>query len=331
MIVKNFTVTIQPVGGETPEPETETVRYYVQSGAVNATNNAMPMTTDGEGVSSIFYYDGGKLISYQKGTYVNENGGIRGLQAVGVYEGDKTNIKVVGTNDEDENICTIAAPSYMHAKESNGIYYVDNCGATATCDNDDHNFILEEVTSLPVTITSAGYATWYAPVAVELPTGVTAYTITIDGDYAITGDGFKTVPANTGVILAGAQGTYDLAITTTTDEVESILEGTVAAAILPNESAYVLSNDKGNKELGFYLANNGQASYSHKAYLPKSALTPAMQMSTGFRLMLPGTTAVEKVESRNEKEEIYDLTGRKLEGISGSGIYIINGKKVIIR
>ena len=340
LLFQEFTVTIQEVGsgegegsegegGKTPELETKTVKYYVQSEAcgVDGKDKALVMKPAEEngGASSIFYYAGNELMSYSTGTFVNENGNTRGLQDIGATVGK---VKIESNKIEFTNGTNVA---YMHAKESNGIYYVDNCGATATCGKDDHNFILEEVTSLPVTITSAGYATWYAPVAVELPTGVTAYTITIDGDYAITGEGFKTVPANTGVILAGTQGTYDLAITTTTDEVESILEGTVAAAILPNESAYVLSNDKGNKELGFYLANDGQASYSHKAYLPKSALTPAMQMSTGFRLMLPGTTAVEKVESRNEKEEIYDLTGRKLEGISGTGIYIINGKKVIIR
>ena len=110
------------------------------------------------------------------------------------------------------------------------------------------------------------------------------------------------------------------------------MEGTVAATYFPeNDYAYVLSTDKGTRELGFYMANDGQASWSHKAYLPKSAIPADAQMSAGFRLILPGTTAVENVEMRNEKEEIYDLTGRKLEGISGTGIYIINGKKVLIK
>jgi hypothetical protein len=280
--------------------------------------------------ASIFYYTGDKLLSYDKGTYVNENGGTRGLQAVGAY-GDAT-IKVVGTNDEDENICTVAAPNYMHANSNGTTYYVDHCGSNPDNHAANHNFVLEEVTSLPVTITDAGYATWYAPVAVQLPEGLTAYTITIHGDYAITCEGFKQVPANTGVILEGTKGTtYELEIIGSASEVESIMKGTVAAEILPNESAYVLSTDKGTRELGFYMADDGEASWSHKAYLPKSAIPADAQMSAGFRLILPGTTAIEVVETENNIDAIYDLTGRKLEGISGTGIYIINGKKVLIK
>ena len=44
-----------------------------------------------------------------------------------------------------------------------------------------------------------------------------------------------------------------------------------------------------------------------------------------------GTTGVEKVEISNEKEEIYDLTGRRVENITAPGIYIVNGKKVLVK
>ena len=41
-------------------------------------------------------------------------------------------------------------------------------------------------------------------------------------------------------------------------------------------------------------------------------------------------TSIESVEMRNEKEEIYDLSGRKVENPT-KGIYIINGNKVVIK
>ena len=44
-----------------------------------------------------------------------------------------------------------------------------------------------------------------------------------------------------------------------------------------------------------------------------------------------GVTGIEKVEIRNEKSEIYDLTGRRVETITAPGIYIVNGKKVLVR
>ena len=351
IIVKNFTVTIQEVGsgeGETPEPETETVKYYVQSEAcgVGGKDNALVMKPAAEngGASSIFYCVGNKLMSYATGTYVNENGDTRGLQGIGV-EGGNVTINII---DEEKGIATIAAPSYLHAAVNDGTtktYYVDHRGS----DNGDkeHNFVLEEVTSLPVTISAACYATWYAPVAVQLPEDVEAWyfkgDITNVGDvrYAIMApigdnDVPVIVPANTGVILTGkngkpaTEGTYYFEIKNDVSPIEgNMFKGTVAAAYI-QEGDYVLYN--GEKGVGLYPVNADQASYSHKAYLPKNFNSSGdPQQSAGFRFSFGGTTTVEDVEIENEREEIYDLTGRKLEGISGTGIYIINGKKVIIR
>ena len=50
------------------------------------------------------------------------------------------------------------------------------------------------------------------------------------------------------------------------------------------------------------------------------------------------TTGVEKVENRNEKgemgdekKEIYDLGGRSVKEITAKGIYIVNGKKTVLK
>ena len=144
------------------------------------------------------------------------------------------------------------------------------------------------------------------------------------------------VPANTGVILTGkngkpaTEGTYFFEITNDVSPIEgNMFEGTVAAAYI-QEGDYVLYN--GKKGVGLYPVNADQASYSHKAYLPKDFNSSGdAQQSAGFRFSFGGTTTVEDVEIENEREEIYDLTGRKLEGISGTGIYIINGKKVLVK
>ena len=350
IMVKSFKVYIQPVdgegegGGETPEtpdtPETPSNRYYIQSKAsgLSGKANALLMTQE-IGASSIFYYADSKLMSYDKGTYLNEvkdmdgKAGARGLQGVDVEGGDVefsgSKIKVV-----NGTISTV----YLHANQSGTKYFVDRCG-TDNCGT-PHNFILENVTSLPVTITDAGYASWYAPVAVKLPAEVNAYYLKQEGvhsDYVSMEEiGYGgIVPANTGVILGGDPGEYSLTITTTDVEIEgNLLSGTVAATYVEGD-AYVLSN--GNNGLGLYLAkknnNDEWKNNSHKAYLPKGNLPSAAQHISGFRFRFNAgaTTAVEKVESRNENEGIYDLTGRKLEGISGTGIYIVNGKKVLVK
>ncbi len=45
-----------------------------------------------------------------------------------------------------------------------------------------------------------------------------------------------------------------------------------------------------------------------------------------------GTNAsIEGVEAETENAEIYDLTGRRVEKVTNAGIYIINGKKVLVK
>ena len=42
-------------------------------------------------------------------------------------------------------------------------------------------------------------------------------------------------------------------------------------------------------------------------------------------------TAIEDVEAENSEKVIYDLTGRRVENITNAGIYIVNGKKVLVK
>lgn len=46
---------------------------------------------------------------------------------------------------------------------------------------------------------------------------------------------------------------------------------------------------------------------------------------------ISGETAVERIEVVTGEQVIYDLLGRRIEKISGAGIYIVNGKKVVIK
>jgi hypothetical protein len=61
--------------------------------------------------------------------------------------------------------------------------------------------------------------------------------------------------------------------------------------------------------------------------LPVTGANPAAYYSFRF----PGTTGIENVEVENEVKAIFDLTGRRVEEITAPGIYIVNGKKVLVK
>ena len=365
LVVKEFTVTIQEAGagdggegGETPEPEPDPetptyVRRYVQNlgcGVVDGTNdksNAMIMT-DNTDAASIFYYGdfyvdntvtAKRLMSYKDGKFVKEDGGTRGLQSY-VYNypasaGGEVTITTTGETS------TIQASSYMHANVYNGTYFVDHCGSAG---HPEHNFILEEVKALPVTITDAKYATFFAPVDVRIPANVQAWYLLGEGIHTDTDKGYasmteitdRVIPANTPVVIGSEKpGTYNFEIDyeSEADKITgNMFRGTLAAEYIPvleGKQAYILSIV--DEKVGLYKAklNNNQAflSKSHRVYL---LLDDDQQSSNGFRLVF-GTTAIEEVEAENNAEGIYDLSGRKLEGINGPGVYIVNGKKVLVK
>ncbi len=58
----------------------------------------------------------------------------------------------------------------------------------------------------------------------------------------------------------------------------------------------------------------------------------AKEYATGtYTWSVTGDTAVEGIEAEDGEQVIYDLTGRKVDNITNAGIYIVNGKKVMVK
>jgi hypothetical protein len=192
--------------------------------------------------------------------------------------------------------------------------------------NDWSGWIIEEVTSLPVTISTAKFATLYSPVALSIPEGVTAYVATEEGDSYIHFDEIEDgiVPANTGVLLyadVNVATTYDFEITTGGTAV-SELTGTVTAITRPDYS-YILAT--GTSGLAFYM-DGATTIPGFKAYFQDT--TGGV---SGVRTFHFGDlTAVKAIEAaQNPGKVVYDMNGRRVEN-PAKGLYIVNGKKVFI-
>ena len=285
--------------------------------------------------STIFYFDGVQLLSYATGNFLVSNSGFlgyNGVQAAGI---DVTFAPAANGLVGAYKISFANSGRCLFANQDN---YTD--AGNGTDNRNGYCFNLEAVTELPVSITSAGYATFFAPVAVTVPSGVTAHTVTINGEWATLSEPLSVIPANTGVVLVG-EGSHDFAITTANAfEGDNALLGTAAAAYI-TEDAYVLGyinvaeeGQPEKKEVGFYTATKNQqdgASWknnSHKAYLPMSNANGAVSYSFRF----PGTTGVSEVKCENgEVKAIYDLQGRRLERIATPGIYIVGGRRVLVK
>ena len=50
-----------------------------------------------------------------------------------------------------------------------------------------------------------------------------------------------------------------------------------------------------------------------------------------FTITVTDTTEIEGVDAEVENDVIYDLSGRRIVEITKGGIYIVNGKKVLVK
>lgn len=189
--------------------------------------------------------------------------------------------------------------------------------------------------------TEEGYGTFYTDKNYVLPQGLTAFGYTsIDGNNTLTksveyvaGD---IVPANTAVVVKGAKGSYNYYNTeeTATKTIEkNLLKGVTTDTRIEAKSGvkrYILTRaDDGI--LAFYRTNSGTINVkANRAYLE----VPTAMAVASFSL--EGTaTGINNVVTTAAKQGIYTISGVRLNATTTkelpAGIYIVDGKKVIVK
>ena len=187
-----------------------------------------------------------------------------------------------------------------------------------------------------VSVSSAGLATYTPSVALDF-TGaknIAAYKASVEGTAVILTK-VSTVAAGEGVLvrsLAGGATSEDIpAVSGVEASADNAFVGTLetidALASEDGEySNYILNN--GTQGLGFYAANNQKVA-AGKAYLRVSTASGAKPAFIGFG---GDTTGIGGIESGAESGDgvLYNISGQRVTA-PGKGLYILNGKKVIMK
>lgn len=196
--------------------------------------------------------------------------------------------------------------------------------------------VLDPVT---VSISSVGYATlYYGDRALTVPEGVVAKTYAVENGQLVNTKEYvagDVIPQATAVVLKGKEGTYtfELATSKGTAPEKSDLYGydTEQNTSVTNAKYYYkLSLDDDGANVGFYWSQvNGAAftSGAHKAFLAVKEAIASKAFSFDKEV-----TAVKSVGLKSADDTVYSLAGlRMLPGHLPAGIYIKNGKKIIVK
>ena len=169
--------------------------------------------------------------------------------------------------------------------------------------------------------------------------GLEAYTATGYASGEVTLTRVNYVPANTGIVLRGTPGVYEVPKQKVSAYLTNLLKGTTSPITLNQTEGdmtnYILAN--GSKGIGFYkVASGGGTLAANKAYLQlPSNLSATRPMMLRFEDEYGQTTDIQYLYTSSDDETapaIFDLQGRRVNGtMQHGGIYIVGGKKVIAK
>jgi hypothetical protein len=233
----------------------------------------------------------------------------------------------------------------------NAIAYDKNDANPSAVVSETYTFVAPQEETISVEITEAGYATvYYAQKALVVPAGVEAFIVTEDdiinefenwgffANYAAT----ETIPAGEAVILKGEPGTYEFTVDPTNSDWanwDNMLRG-----YDPDYDLSAMTTGPGNDTYKFYLlstredevglyygATDGAAfeCAPNKAYLA----VPVSLANNTKSFIFDHTTGIDAVQNAFTSDAaIYNLQGVRMNTQKlNRGIYIMNGKKVVIK
>ena len=185
-------------------------------------------------------------------------------------------------------------------------------------------------TKVNITMGSDGYMTYCNQDAALSFGTLEAFVVSAVGDNNVTLTPITKAPAGCAVVLKGAAGSYDLTKEETPDEVATNRLRVSSGTITSNASYDVYALAKKNDIVGFYKVQAGVQVPAGKCYISVNKSSSAPEF---FGLVGDGnTTGMNDVRSKMEegRGEFYNLNGQRVAQPT-KGLYIVNGKKVVIK
>lgn len=332
-----------------------------------ANGNYLTLSSDGAPLimkavadaSNIIYYDeNGRFLFYQNGQYVKN---VCQQAAVGTSDSDLSTFRFEIGSGDYENY-------FMARSNTSACLRSGSTAMSGVGGNEDSYWLVERVESLPLSFSPVGngYSTVYAPVALQVPSGVTAYYVNrkegtgegagIEAKLYLSKVTDPELEPNQPAILIGMAGaTYYFDIDYQHPSSGAVWGNTNLIGTLPtlltsaksNEGVVYTLQPNSNGGVGFYQWVSGHTSTLHgitysqdyitgfKCYFVESGSSQAAGYRFEFNEELGETTNMETLISADEvAAPVYNLQGKRVASHPDNlpaGLYLVQGKKILRR
>ena len=282
---------------------------------LQATATGYQLTTT-KAEASVFYFDGNHLTGLDNGFGLNTT--------QNKYDLTEDAQKAVVKQGKLEK--TLDAGSYS-LKVGDKFVKLDNTGLSVTDNESESHIFLEEATEFKLNTDALGYVSLFAPTAVEILDNVEVYTGKLNAQNSVVNlkkVNTKKIPEKTAVLLR--KGTSKTSFTV--KKIDS------APAITDNSlKGYTVSSNKNVANAYGFAVQNGKL-----VFVPIADGVRAFKAvifngnAAGMQEFIPTAfvpTGIEGVTAEENKEEIFDLTGRRVESPVKGQVYVKGGKKFI--